>query len=151
MLRNLIILKLALIFGLVSCGRMGPPRAPEEFAPSEVQYFNVSGKRNGVLLKWRPPGKAGGDSDAGAVQGYYVYRWVLDKESLAPREDIGEVSHVKDKAEYVFLDKEVVPAQAYQYAVVAYNDDSAGVYKFIARLVYRGEVTEVSLLESPNS
>ena len=40
---------------IAGCGRKTPPKPPEEFAPRQVEFFEVSGTVDGVELRWAAP------------------------------------------------------------------------------------------------
>ena len=108
---NLSVAKILLLLGGVlfvsSCGKMGPPVAPEMLAPEQVQALKVSGSQEGVTFSWESPKADQRGQALKTIDGYRIYRKHIQRSSDVTDESIAfdVVTEVKD-THLIELEKE---------------------------------------------
>jgi predicted small lipoprotein YifL len=155
--RHFIVLLTILAFILVSvgCGRKGPPKPPEDFAPEPVLNLSVEGSVSGVKLSWEtPPVDPDKDEeDLKSLDGFVVERSLYSKEGDDDFDDIGRIYLKKDATDtkFSFNDPNVEPGKIYNYQVRPFNVDQVnGEPGQTLRVTYLGENSRVEriILES---
>ena len=70
-----------------SCGRKTDPATPDSPRPEAVKDLKAEVRNDAAHLSWRAPARntEGKDMDPGLIQGYDIYRAVIDKERKRPR------------------------------------------------------------------
>ncbi len=165
---------------LSSCGRAGPTRPPEEFAPREVEMLQVSGSVEGVKFSWLSPSGDRRGKRLESLEGYSVRRAAvpppeagresdildldfeelaaIEDKSVATREQLREAARAEGKparkikvdkalSEFSFTDQTARPGLVYLYKIVPLNQGGVeGESKNLVRVVYRGEASEISLV-----
>ena len=151
-----------LVFLLQGCGREGPPQPPEVFSPSSVEYLEATASLEGVQFSWTAPGDDLRGNELESLDGYWILRKLLEKESdltlreedfeiIAKIEDphvekrerlreearaAGKPSHrvkvPQEEKEFAYLDTGLESGRSYLYKIVPVNQ--GGV---------KGEVTQI--------
>jgi len=80
------------------CGKYSPPLAPEDLSPQPVTELKVVSSPDGVAFSWRAPNKDHRGKELRTLNGYRVYRKVLEKSSdlLDPKVEYSEIALVED-------------------------------------------------------
>jgi hypothetical protein len=135
------------VFAVISCGRKGPPKPPEDFAPSPVLNLNVEGTVSGVSLTWEaPPVDPDKDEeDLKDLRGFIVQRSPYTKENDAEFDQLGSMQ-VTDptQTKFSFVDKSPEPGKIYNYQVLPYNVDRVnGEPGQTLRVTFLGESSRV--------
>lgn len=151
---SLLLIILALSVAANGCGRKGPPKPPEDFAPSPVLNLNVDGSVNGIKLSWEaPPTDPDKDEeDLKALSGFIVEKCLYSKDGDDDFQEISEIK-IKEAAEtkFSFTDTKVEPGKIYNYQVRPFNLDQVnGEPGQTLRVTYLGENSRVEriILES---
>lgn len=149
----------------IACGRKGAPKPPENFAPTQVQFFQARGTVDGILLTWAKPEKKADGEELDDLERFAVMRAVYEKDRAAEFDELTEIAYIapekpeKDEAaatrsekeeeeieEFSFLDEKVSPGQKYVYYVVAFNEDNVGGRPSQSfRVTFIGEASQVEL------
>lgn len=117
------------------CGRKGPPRPPEEFAPAALGAFEVEGTVSGVVLRWAAPSSTAAGDPLDDLAGFSVMRSVYERgeapdfvelefveapgTEAAPAAAGGEQPQVEV---FQYVDQQVEPGRIYDYMVVPVNE-----------------------------
>ena len=152
MKRNVIVcLVVALL--LISCGRKGSPKPPEEFAPSPVKYLSARGTVNSVVLTWESPVTDASGEDLEDLAGFVVKRNIYDEEEDPDFDEIAEIevrlseeAVEQPQSQYSFSDGAVEAGQVYDYMVLPVNEDGVdGVAGTVLRVTFIGESSRVEV------
>ena len=147
---NRLLAVLCIVLFVVSCGRKGPPRPPEDFAPQQVVGFDARGDVEGVLLSWSAPTKtANGDALVDLAE--FEIRRAIEEDGEFERPDtIATVPFIDiqkpDGSAHIFTwrDRKVTPGIRYRYDAVAVNDSGTeGTASPPLLVTFRGNSTQV--------
>ncbi|NMC63002.1 MAG: hypothetical protein GYA55_07520 [SAR324 cluster bacterium] len=149
MLRVSIVLILSSL--ILSCGRYGPPRPPEVFAPKAVSELLVTPASDKLTFQWKSPEKDLRDKELKSLDGYYVMRasekdvknsselekslvkiGEVDDPNVKERDKLrkearekGEISrrvHIpSEKKIFTFEDKDLNVGETYLYRIIPFN------------------------------
>lgn len=138
---------------LAGCGRYLPPLPPELLAPSAVRTLEVTADLQGVNFKWDAPDRDQMGTELKTIEGYRVYRKVLEKPSDLINEDIEydllamiedkhlvELDKLREEAieqnrpsrkvkvdealtKFAYTDNQPVGGKLYAYQIVPINQD----------------------------
>ena len=136
---------------LCSCGRFGPPKPPEDFAPKSVSSIEAKATADSVTISFKSPEKDIHGKELKSLEGYRIYRVketdiksdgaidryltevaTIDDNSLAEREEqrkaareANQLSHrIKvpdEKRNFNFEDKDLKVGEVYIYRIEAFN------------------------------
>ena len=138
---------LVLIIAVSGCGRKGPPKPPEDFAPNPVLNLNVEGSVTGIKLSWEaPPADPDKDEeDLKALSGFVVEKCLYSKEGDDDFQEIGEIKiQVATETKFTFNDTKVEPGKIYNYQVRPFNVDQVnGEPGQTLRVTYLGQNSRV--------
>lgn len=160
-MKRLLILMLLICFGF-GCGKKGPPKPPENFAPAVVMFFSADGVVDGVNLSWQEPESKANGEDLDDLVGFVVMKRAHLKDGKSRYRKLAEIPAKKPadsnkqtdetvKLSYRVLDREVEPGKRYEYYVTAYNEDSVeGVWSPVLRVTFVGESSIVENVSSIN-
>jgi len=142
---------LVLCVSIASCGRYGPPRPPEAFAPKAVNELLVTPTSDKLTFQWKSPDKDLRDKELKSLDGYYVMKanekdvkesFELDKSlvkigeiedrNIEERDKLrkearekGEISRrvniASEKKIFTFDDKDLSAGQTYLYRIIPFN------------------------------
>jgi len=132
---------------LSACGRKGPPKPPEDFAPNPVLNLNVEGSTSGVKLTWETPpiDPDKDEEDLKALAGFVINRSPYSKEGKDNFDQIGKLEvKLATDTKFSFIDEKVEPGKIYNYQVRPFNVDRVnGEPGQTLRVTYLGENSRV--------
>ncbi|MCB0346309.1 MAG: hypothetical protein KDD66_14415 [Bdellovibrionales bacterium] len=146
-----------LLAGALACGRMGPPRPPEDFAPAALKAFEVRGTVGGVVLRWNAPESTAAGDPLEDLLGFSVKRSSFevgespDYDELVfvefnSEEPAAEPENVKTAKLFEYNDKAVEPGKVYDYLVVPVNERGVeGEIPGKARVTFIGQSSIIEL------
>lgn len=147
---------LLLLSGLIAvaclgCGRKGPPKPPEAYAPPPVEGLGVEGKIEGLNFTWKAPEVENSTSEIDPIVlgGFVVERVEYNREEKGELVPLAFVPLNADATvkDYTYLDKEVQPGKTYDYAIVPQSDDgNIGEPKQVLRVTFVGANSKVERL-----
>jgi hypothetical protein len=91
-----ILLAITLACSVVSCGKVGQPKAPEYFAPEIVGEYSVSLVPQGIALSWKAPKNDRRGKELKEIDGYSVERAILAPEDTVATAKFSELAFVTD-------------------------------------------------------
>ncbi len=150
------ILLALLLAAAAGCGRMGPPRPPEDFAPAALAAFEVRGTVSGVVLRWNAPEQTAAGDPLEDLKGFSVQR-SLHTAGESP--DYTEIIFVDysgglEAAEgeerpdklFEYSDTLVEPGKSYDYLVVPVNTHGVeGEIPGRARVTFIGQSSIIEM------
>ena len=139
---------IVLSLSILSCGKKGSPKPPEELAPSPIGAFAAAGAVHGVMLSWQAPTTDSNGDPLLNLSGFRVKRaFYVPDEDL----DFTVVAEINVNADgvaaYTYTDADVAPGKSYEYAVVGVNDDAVeGRAPYNLRVRFTGESSSVETI-----
>lgn len=163
---------------LSGCGKYLRPLPPEVVSPAGVEELAASASLEGVKLTWRSPTSDLRGKDLKSLTGYSVQRRVLtDKQSEDVSETVFEqISFIEDHSveklleareaariagtpqhrakvddslkSFEFKDVNLASGAKYVYRIVPTNDSGEGATPKLVRVLFRGDSSEVAVIES---
>lgn len=79
-----------ILLSLQSCGKFGPPLAPEALSPRAVEQLQITSSLEGVKFAWKAPSSDQRGRDLRSLDGYRIYR------AAAPAADGGRLPQESD-------------------------------------------------------
>ncbi len=155
MKRRVFKIVLLLILGMmISCGRKGAPKPPEDIAPVPVKYLTAKGEVDAIVLSWNVPDETAKGEELIDLAGFIVKRNVYEAGEQVDFEEIADIPFVydvqvplKDTPKVEFRDEDVEAGVRYQYQVVGYNEDGVeGEFGNIISVLYVGTSTVPEIL-----
>jgi predicted small lipoprotein YifL len=145
---TLIVLSVAF---LAACGRKGPPRPPEDFAPKPVLSPAISGSTAGAILSWSAPETEEDEEDPSYIPlaGFEIHRAPYKASKKLNYEEIKRISlnQNRDEKSYSFTDTAVEPGKIYLYQIKPFNEDNvAGEATVSLRITFLGENSQTELV-----
>jgi hypothetical protein len=158
------------------CGRYMRPIPPESVSPEAVKELKVQGALTGVRLAWGSPVNDRRGKELQELDGYRVERKMISRpgdavnsrvrfEKLAFVEDRSisdlqrqrELLRSQDKPShrakidpaiqnFEYVDSSARPGEQYLYRVVPQSYYGDGAVQLVARVLFRGDSSEVSML-----
>lgn len=130
-----------LILALSSCGRMGPPKPPEESAPQAVRYLELVADDASVKLRFQAPLNTVGGEDIIDLSTFYIGRRILSKDSSESFTNIAELDFNPEKNNpksdwFEYEDQSIAIGGQYEYIVLA--EDAVG---YVSQSPYTLRVT----------
>lgn len=125
----------------VACGRQGPPRPPEDFAPGSVSNVRVAADVDGVTLFWQIPETTATGKELTDLASFIVRRAVDKKEGRLSYEELATIAvdPAVKQAQYEYRDNSVTAGERYIYNIDALNkDEVAGPASESLRVFFRG-------------
>jgi hypothetical protein len=118
---------LLLAVPLLSCGRKGPPRPPEDILPATISDLSAVSVPNGVQLSWSRPSLYADGSRMTDLAGFVVNRAVGDPagalvQSIADLE-VSDRNRFRQIKHFRYLDTDTIVGIEYRYQVVSYTLD----------------------------
>lgn len=142
----LLYLILSLSLFIVGCGRFGPPLAPEQFAAKQLSSVEVRADAQAINFNWRSPEQDNRGKELKSLDGYKIYRLLLNPElngseidpsRLSDYELLGEVPDLSVKTR----DELRAKARLEGRSVKAVNvDPSLKSFSFVDRAIEPGKV-----------
>lgn len=134
------ILLICLSTTLISCGRQGPPRPPEDFAPARVANLRIAPDVGGLTLLWGAPKVTASGKVLENLSAFVVRRAEYSEEERVDYEEIATVNAEADpEAVYQYRDVGLIPGTRYVYFVEAVNSDEvAGPASDVLKVYFRG-------------
>jgi hypothetical protein len=143
----LLLMIFAVFFAATGCGRKGPPKPPEDFAPNPVLNLNIEGSVSGIKLSWEaPPTDPDKDEeDLKALKGFVVEKCLYSKDGEDDFQEIGEIQiKLATDTKFTFIDTKVEPGKIYNYQVRPFNVDQVnGEPGQTLRVTYLGQNSRV--------
>lgn len=128
-----ILILVALLIFVASCGVKGPPLPPEFVVPEKIKDLKVKMVEGGVILRWTIPDKNTDGTELTDLSGFKVFRKdVPDEEIDCPPctqkfEEIFDFTlavpgKAKVEKDRIYIeDLSLLPNISYTYVVVSYN------------------------------
>ncbi len=116
----------SLILPICACGRKGPPKPPEDFAPVPVMNLNITGSVQGLTLTWdaqQNDTEEEEEAELRALKHFSIQKSLYSRDDKNNFEEIAVVD-VTDPTttNYSYLDKDVEPGKIYNYQVLTQNE-----------------------------
>jgi len=137
--------------GLLACGRMGPPKPPEDFAPAPVVGPVLSGTVDGFVLSWSLP-EVDADADETdlppPLAGFSILKAELKTGEEPKYDDLVELElKTPEEKTFSFTDSEVKPGKTYQYQILPANAEGVlGEATVSLKGTYLGENSRIELI-----
>ncbi len=148
---------------LGGCGRKGPPKPPEDFAPLPVKNLNVQASVDGVNLTWEAPlpDPDMKEEDLVPLAGFIFQRSEFSREGSSDFEVLQELKvKLSDQpiaqaavqaagqppvqAIYKVTDTKVLPGRIYDYQVLTFNSEGGkGEPGQSVRVTFLGENSRI--------
>ncbi len=117
----------SVLFLASSCGRKGPPRAPQDVLPQTIADLRASDTAEGIQLSWSRPRTYADSTRMMDLAGFVVERAVGDVDPLIfGRISVLEVTD-RDRFRQIkafrYLDRDAVSGVHYRYRVVSFTLD----------------------------
>jgi hypothetical protein len=149
------ILRNAIFFGLVlsvvSCGRKGPPKPPEDFAPKPVVNPLLQGSVDGVVLSWTVPEvdpEADEEDEIPPLAGFVIQKGDVQAGIEPEYEELVELGlKGPEETNYTFTDTKVEPGKTYIYQIRPVNSEGvSGEATVSLRATFIGENSKIELI-----
>ncbi|NDC39097.1 MAG: hypothetical protein EBZ48_13800 [Proteobacteria bacterium] len=161
---------------MIGCGRYMRPIPPEFVSADAAQEVKVQGTVGGVRLSWSSPVKDRRGKELKELDGYRIERKSLVKngDTVSGRVRFQQLSFVQDGSvkelqkqkellrsqdkpshrakidpalqQFEFIDTTVKPGEQYLYRIVPRSYYGDGAVRVVARVLFRGDSSEVSML-----
>jgi hypothetical protein len=123
----------------IACGKAGPPRPPEDFAPSPVSKITATTDSEGVTINWEAPKTTVQNLPLTDLESYSVLRSEFEFDRYGPASELTEISAI-DSADNIlpslsFKDSSVVEGNKYKYQIVAINSAGVEVQSVVSAIV----------------
>lgn len=158
-----------------ACGRKGPPKPPETFAPRAVETFTLRGTVEGVALQWRAPQLQADGEVLTDLERFRIYRADFVEEGKPDFDPLAEIPYEgplpedeedqkdsfkdlqKSKASSTevtiveYLDETPQPGRRYLYYVVPFGSGrTPGAPSQTLMVTFIGEASQVELYLNQN-
>lgn len=126
----------------VACGRQGPPRPPEDFAPGRVANLRITADVDGVKLFWQTPETSATGGALGSLSSFVVKRAEDQTEGRLRYQELSKIAVEANAGKdtvYEYRDDKLTPGGRYVYYIEALNEDKvAGPASQALRVFFRG-------------
>lgn len=152
-----------LLFVLPGCGRKGPPKPPEDFAPKPVVSPTIAGTVDGIVISWtapEPEEESDEEEPNPPLEHFSLQKGLVEVGERVRLEEVAvvplrassaaPVDPAKAAAEklYSYTDSEVEPGKTYQYQVLPVNVDGVeGEATVNMRATFLGENSRIEMSE----
>lgn len=117
------VLMLALIAGVLSCGRKTEIRPPELVAPKAVSQLALDSTAEGVRLRWTRPTETVDGKSMEDLAGFVIERAVTTTFREIARVPVTDRGRFQKAKRFEYLDRDVVADMIFHYRVIAYTTD----------------------------
>ena len=180
-MKPIAVLSTLLILLATGCGRYMRPIPPESVSPEAVHGLTVRGSLEGVRLSWSSPSKDQRGKELKELDGYTVERKLItgSADLLKTRSRFEQIGFIEDRSvkelqkqkeelraqdkpshrakvnpdlqKFEYVDSVARAGEQYLYRIVPKSYYGDGAVTMVARVVFRGDSSEVSMLSNLTS